>query len=150
MTGSGPRTLITLQTSRSALRVENRPSGYRESAKLGITIFEGASMTGSGPRSAHYTANFSCGGLKRVSCSSGGLKSVLISLLHDFQPSFFSCRRPRARHLGTQAMSAHRSRSQLNLASVIANRMKRECPHWRTTTRGCQRCLTVQATANVR
>ena len=49
-------------------------------------------MTGSGPRSAYYKANFSCGGLKRVSCSSECLKSVLFSLLHDFQPSFFSCR----------------------------------------------------------
>ena len=36
-----------------------------------------------------------------------------------------------------------------SLPSVIAKRMKRECPHWRTTKRGCQRCLTVQATANV-
>ena len=29
---------------------------------------------------------------KSGSCSSGGLKSVSFSLLHDFQPSFFSCR----------------------------------------------------------
>jgi hypothetical protein len=36
-----------------------------------------------------------------------------------------------------------------SLSSVNAKRLKRECPHWRTTKRGCQRSLTAQATTNI-
>jgi len=68
-------------------------------------------------------------------------------------------RRARSRHAGmkldaapvraifTEPFQCDHSPLTRSLSSVIAKRMKRKCPHWRT--RGCQRCLAVQATANV-